>query len=70
MVMVLLGGLQTLVGPVVGASVFVVLQDTIMRQTEFWRGLLGVIIPILALTFPRGLVGSVTRFFGNRKAQP
>ena len=70
MVMVLLGGLQTLVGPVVGASVFAVLQDTIMRQTEFWRALLGVIILTLVLTFPLGLVGSVARFFGNRKAQP
>jgi branched-chain amino acid transport system permease protein len=69
MVMVLLGGLQTLVGPVVGASVFVMLQDTIMRQTELWRGLLGVIILILVLTFPLGLVGSATRFLGHRKAQ-
>ena len=70
MVMVLLGGLQTLVGPVVGASVFAVLQDTIMRQTEFWRALLGVIILTLVLTFPLGLVGSVARLFGNRKARP
>ncbi len=37
LVMVLLGGIQTLIGPIVGAPVFVILQDTIMRQTEFWR---------------------------------
>jgi len=41
-----------------------------MRQTEFWRALLGVIILTLVLTFPLGLVGSVARFFGNRKARP
>ena len=70
MVMVLLGGLQTLIGPVVGASVFAVLQDTIMRQTEFWRALLGVIILTLVLAFPLGLVGSVARFFRNRKTHP
>jgi len=70
MVMVLLGGLQTLVGPVVGASVFAVLQDTIMRQTGFWRALLGAIILTLVLVFPLGLVGSVARLFGGRKAQP
>ena len=70
MVMVLLGGLQTLVGPVVGASAFAVLQDTVMRQTEFWRALLGVIILILVLTFPLGLVGSLARLLGNWKAQP
>ena len=67
MVMVLLGGLQTLVGPVVGASVFAVLQDTIMRQTEFWRALLGAIILTLVLVFPLGLVGSVARLFGGAK---
>ena len=37
MVMVLLGGIQTLTGPIVGASVFTFLQDNVMRQTEFWR---------------------------------
>ena len=67
MVMVLLGGLQTLMGPVVGASVFAVVQDTVMRQTDFWRALLGIIILTLVLLFPLGLVGSVTRFFVNRK---
>jgi ABC-type branched-subunit amino acid transport system permease subunit len=70
LVMVLLGGIQTLTGPIVGASVFAVLQDTIMRQTEFWRALLGVIILTLVLTFPQGLVGSVARLFGNRKPPP
>ena len=59
-----------LVGPVVGASVFAVLQDTVMRQTEFWRALLGAIILTLVLTFPLGLVGSLARLLGNRKAQP
>ena len=52
LVMVLLGGLQTLSGPIVGASVFAVLQDTIMRQTEYWRALLGGIILLLVLVFP------------------
>jgi branched-chain amino acid transport system permease protein len=64
---VLLGGLQTLVGPVIGASFFAVLQDTVMRQTEFWRALLGVIILALVLVFPLGLVGSAARFFGRRR---
>ena len=44
LVMVLLGGIQTLAGPIVGASVFAVLQDTVMRQTEYWHALLGGII--------------------------
>ena len=40
-----------------------------MRQTDFWRALLGIIILTLVLLFPLGLVGSVTRFFANRKAR-
>jgi ABC-type branched-subunit amino acid transport system permease subunit len=39
LVMVLLGGIQTLTGPIVGASVYAVLQDFMMRSTEYWRAL-------------------------------
>jgi branched-chain amino acid transport system permease protein len=59
MVMVLLGGIQSLIGPIVGATVFPLLQDTIMRQTAFWRGLLGVVILILVLIFPGGIAGAL-----------
>ncbi len=61
MVMVLLGGIQTLTGPIVGASVFAVLQDTVMRQTEYWRALLGAIILALVLLFPAGIVGGLAK---------
>ncbi|HTT47607.1 MAG TPA: ABC transporter permease [Pseudolabrys sp.] len=57
LVMVLLGGIQTLTGPIVGAWVFTTLQDLVMRQTEYWRALLGAIILLLVLAFPQGLVG-------------
>ena len=58
LVMVLLGGIQTLAGPIVGATVFSILQDTVMRQTEYWHALLGGIILVLVLAFPMGLVGA------------
>jgi ABC-type branched-subunit amino acid transport system permease subunit len=67
LVMVLLGGIQTLTGPIVGASVFAVLQDTIMRQTEYWRALLGGIILLLVLAFPSGIVGGIAKLV-SRKA--
>jgi branched-chain amino acid transport system permease protein len=63
LVMVLLGGIQTLTGPIVGSSVFAVLQDTVMRQTEYWRALLGAIILLLVLVFPNGIVGAISRRF-------
>jgi ABC-type branched-subunit amino acid transport system permease subunit len=60
-VMVLLGGLESLSGPIAGAAIFTTLQDTVMRQTEYWRALLGVIILALVLLFPGGIAGSLAR---------
>jgi branched-chain amino acid transport system permease protein len=67
LVMVLLGGIQTLTGPIVGASAFAMLQDTIMRQTEYWRALLGGVILLLVLAFPSGIVGGLSKWM-SRKA--
>jgi branched-chain amino acid transport system permease protein len=57
LVMVLLGGIQTLVGPIVGASVFTWLQDTVARQTDYWQALLGAAILLLVIAFPQGIAG-------------
>jgi branched-chain amino acid transport system permease protein len=67
LVMVLLGGIQTLTGPIVGASMFATLQDMVMRQTGYWRALLGAIILFLVLAFPQGIVGAVAQLFGKRR---
>ena len=40
-----------------GAAVFTWLQDSISRQTEYWRALLGGIILLLVLAFPQGIAG-------------
>jgi branched-chain amino acid transport system permease protein len=57
LVMVLLGGIQNLLGPIVGASVFSVLQDSIMRATDYWRAVFGGVILVLVLVFPQGIAG-------------
>ncbi len=67
-VMVLLGGLESLTGPLVGAALYTVLQDTVMRQTEYWRALLGAIILLLVLVFPGGIVGFLARRIAARGA--
>lgn len=67
LVMVLLGGLQTLSGPLVGAVTFTWLQDTVARSTDYWRALLGGIILLLVLAFPQGIAGFVRQLFANRK---
>jgi ABC-type branched-subunit amino acid transport system permease subunit len=59
-VMVLLGGIEWLSGPIIGAGLYTVLQDTVMRQTEYWRALLGAIILVLVLVFPGGIIGALS----------
>jgi len=59
LVMVLLGGIHELAGPLVGAPVFTLLQDSVMRQTPYWRGVLGVVILALVLLFPMGIAGTI-----------
>ena len=59
LVMVLLGGLQTLTGPIVGAVTFTWLHDTVARNTDYWRAMLGFIILLLVLLFPQGIAGFV-----------
>lgn len=57
LVMVLLGGVQTLTGPVAGAAIFTWLQDEIARGTEYWRAILGATILVIVLVFPQGVAG-------------
>ncbi|MBL6946792.1 MAG: ABC transporter permease, partial [Rhodospirillales bacterium] len=59
LVMVLLGGVQTLLGPIVGAAVFTGLKIAIASETNFWRIILGSIIIASVVAFPQGIVGFV-----------
>ncbi|WP_298213351.1 ABC transporter permease [Acidovorax sp.] len=67
LVMVLLGGIQTLAGPVVGAVTFTWLHDTVARNTDYWRAMLGAIILILVLLFPQGIAGAFKQVFDNKR---
>ena len=62
LVMVLLGGVQTLAGPIVGAFSFTWLHDTIARSTDYWRAMLGGVILLLVLLFPQGIAGYVEQW--------
>jgi branched-chain amino acid transport system permease protein len=67
LVMVLLGGLQTLVGPVVGAVSYTWLHDVMARNTDYWRALLGAVILLLVLLFPQGIAGFFGRWLAPRR---
>jgi branched-chain amino acid transport system permease protein len=57
--MTVLGGFSSFAGPLVGAAVFIFLQDTLMSHTEYWRLVMGVVLVVIVILFPRGLVGLV-----------
>jgi branched-chain amino acid transport system permease protein len=56
--MVLLGGIQTLSGPVWGAALFTWLQDAAARNVDYWHAATGIAILALVLALPDG-VGSL-----------
>ncbi len=58
LVMILTGGIQTVMGPLVGAAFFHSIKDFFMPLTDFWRFFLGLSIIAMVLIFPRGLVGA------------
>ena len=67
MMMVILGGMGTLYGPVLGAFAFVLMQEALSNQAWFgpwakhWQLAMGVFVILVALYLPRGLAGLVER---------
>jgi len=57
LLMVLLGGVQTVSGPIVGAFAYAGLSEQLTKLTMYWRFALGLAIVLLVVLFPRGLVG-------------
>ena len=57
LVMILLGGLQTLVGPYVGAAVYTALHVVLSSHTDHWRMVIGAILLALVIAFPQGIAG-------------
>jgi branched-chain amino acid transport system permease protein len=58
-VMTLLGGVGTVLGPVYGACLFLLVEELVWRNLlEFHAGLLGVIVVCLVLFLPMGVLGS------------
>jgi branched-chain amino acid transport system permease protein len=60
LVMVLLGGVQTVTGPIWGAALLTWLQDELARDVAYWRAAVGAVILALVLALPSGL-SSLTR---------
>ncbi len=63
LLMVLLGGVQTMAGPIVGALVYTGLFDVLLMVTSLWRLVLGLSIILLVLVFPQGIAGTLNRLW-------
>jgi branched-chain amino acid transport system permease protein len=59
LLMVILGGAGTLIGPAIGAALIVLLENVISAYTERWLLLLGLIYVAVALFAPSGVIGLV-----------
>jgi branched-chain amino acid transport system permease protein len=59
--MTLLGGFTSFFGPVVGAFVFIYLQNWVMSVVPYWRLIFGAMLAVIVIAAPDGLVGLVTR---------
>ncbi len=55
LVVVILGGMATIYGPIIGAAALVLLEDFLPDLTEHWKILLGVIIVFIVLFLPNGI---------------
>ena len=60
-IMAVLGGMRSFWGPLIGAFIFVVLQDYVSSHTENWMSVIGIFFMMVVLFFPRGVLGVLKR---------
>jgi branched-chain amino acid transport system permease protein len=60
-IMAVLGGMRSFWGPLIGAAIYVVLQDYVSSQTENWMSFIGLFFVLVVLFFPRGVMGVLRR---------
>jgi branched-chain amino acid transport system permease protein len=60
-IMAVLGGMRSFWGPLIGAAIFVVLQDYVSTMTQNWMSFIGLFFVLVVLFFPRGVLGIIRR---------
>ena len=64
-IMAVLGGMRSFWGPLIGAAIFVVLQDYVSTMTQNWMSFIGLFFVLVVLFFPRGVLGIFRRKVGT-----
>lgn len=65
LVMLLIGGVGTLAGPVIGVTILLLLQNWLSSYTEYWNLVLGLIFIVFISSAREGVYGLVTRAAGR-----
>jgi branched-chain amino acid transport system permease protein len=65
--MTLIGGLGTILGPVVGAFIVITMENYLAQYGSWVTIIQGVIFVLCVLTFRRGVVGEILEFLGRRE---
>lgn len=60
-IMIVLGGMRSFFGPLLGVIIFVVAQDYLSSVTGNWMSFIGLIFVFIVLLFPRGVLGIFDR---------
>ncbi len=68
LLMTILGGMHTFVGPIVGVAAFLYLQNKFSWIMERWQLVVGIMFVALILIFPEGIVGTIKSKYLSRKA--
>ena len=66
MIMVILGGVGTLLGPAIGAVVLLSLESVLAAYTEHWQVILGPFLVLVILFWRGGINGLISRLTGAR----
>lgn len=60
-IMAVLGGMRNFWGPLIGAAIYIALQDYLSSHTENWMSFIGLFFVLIVLFFPRGVLGIIRR---------
>jgi ABC-type branched-subunit amino acid transport system ATPase component/ABC-type branched-subunit amino acid transport system permease subunit len=70
LIMTLFGGTGTLLGPFVGAGVFIWMRDFLSKHLEYWEVFVGGAFVLIVLFLPDGIVGTLARLIARRRPAP
>jgi branched-chain amino acid transport system permease protein len=72
LIMVMIGGLGTLVGPIIGGAFFIVLQEKVSSYVQWYSIIVGLVLVFIVLFVPKGLLGfrSALRLHGLGRGSP